>query len=74
VAECKVIVVPEDCCYITFDRDVANRPLPANRERGHCIQLRDTARGETVLAELDAQGRIIGIELLGGKKPCQNEP
>jgi uncharacterized protein YuzE len=30
-----------------------------------------TARGETMILDFDADGRVIGIELIGAGKPCQ---
>lgn len=71
MAACKVTIVPGDSCYISF----TDGTLPKERRSNHTQQLNDTVRGETVIADLDEHGRIIGIELVGHTKetakPCQ---
>jgi uncharacterized protein YuzE len=58
---CHHVNVPDDVCYVMFqDGEVAQT-----------IDLGKTTRGEMILADLDADGRVIGIELVGLSKPCQ---
>jgi len=62
---CQKIQVAEQVCYLRF---VDERPH-------HSGELPyQTARGETLIADFDAAGNIIGIELVGptGQKPCQS--
>ncbi len=61
---CHKITVAEQVCYLTF---VEGKP-------DHSDELPyTTARGETLIVDFDADGKIIGIELVGpaGQKPCQ---
>jgi uncharacterized protein YuzE len=61
---CQQIVVAEQICYLRF----------ADGKPDHSDELPyQTVRGEVLIADLDADGRIIGIELVGppGQKPCQ---
>ena len=62
--DCVHVEVPEVACYIRFGAQmlIAKR---ATRDLGQ------TCRGETLVADLDDDGRICGIELIGGK-PCQS--
>jgi uncharacterized protein YuzE len=63
--ECQTIVVEEQVCYLRF---VDGKP-------DHSAELLyTTARGEMLIADFDADGKIIGIELVGpsGQKPCQS--
>lgn len=64
VLSCQHYEVPPDVCYIRFvpRSDTVKR---STREIGF------TARGETMIADFDAEGRVIGIELVGGNQPCQ---
>ena len=58
---CRHVNVPGDACYIIFaDGDVARS-----------IDLGKTTRGEMIYADLDSEGRVIGFELVGFGKPCQ---
>ena len=62
---CQKIVVAEQVCYL---RLVDGKP-------DHSAELPyETARGEMLIADFDANGKIIGIELIGpsGQKPCQS--
>jgi hypothetical protein len=61
---CEKIYVAEEVCYWGF----------VNATAHHSGELRyETARGEVLIADFDADGRIIGIELVGpaGQKPFQ---
>ena len=62
--QCQKILVPEQVCYLRF--------VDAAYDRSEELPFA-TARGEALIADLDADGRIIGIELVGpaGQKPCQ---
>ncbi len=64
-AGCQKIVVAEQICYLRF----ADGKPHYSDELPH-----QTARGEMLIADFDADGRIIGIELVGppGQKPCQS--
>jgi Protein of unknown function (DUF2283) len=63
--QCQKIVVAEQVCYLKF---VDGQPHHSDQLPYH------TARGEMLIADFDADGHIIGIELVGpgGQKPCQN--
>jgi uncharacterized protein YuzE len=64
--QCEEIAVAEQVCYIRF---VDGKP-------DHSDELPyETARGEMLIADFDANGKIIGIELVGptGQKPCQTK-
>ena len=63
-SDCIETPIPENSCYVRFG------PAPA---RGMTSgQIGTTVRGERVIADFDAEGRIIGLELIGGPaKPCQ---
>ena len=66
--KCEEIQVPEGCCYVRFcekreDHDYGY--TYSNDEFG-------TVRGEDMIMDLNKQGRVIGIELLSLKKPCQS--
>ena len=61
-SRCQKIAVAREVCYIGFVRQQAD----------HSAELPYlTARGEIIIADFDADGRIIGIELVGSGKPCQ---
>ncbi len=64
--DCKGLPVAEEICYVRF----AGPDAVAH----HSEQLSNTVRGEMVIADYDDRGRIIGLELLGGGKPCQQMP
>ncbi len=62
--QCQKIAVDQQVCYLRF---VEGKP-------DHSDELPyETARGELLIADFDADGKIIGIELVGptGQKPCQ---
>jgi hypothetical protein len=59
---CKSVSVGRQVCYITF---VEGTPHHSDELTFH------TARGEVLIADFDAEGRIMGIELVGPNKPCQ---
>jgi uncharacterized protein YuzE len=62
---CQKIAVDQEVCYIRFGEEKPHHSgeLPYQ-----------TARGEMLIADFDADGKIIGIELVGpaGQKPCQS--
>ena len=62
--QCQAITVAEQVCYLKF---VEGKPDHSN-ELPYT-----TARGEMLIADFDADGKIIGFELVGppGQKPCQ---
>ena len=63
--QCQKIDVGQQVCYLRF---VEAKP-------DHSDQLPyQTARGEILIADFDADGNVIGIELVGpsGQKPCQS--
>jgi uncharacterized protein DUF2283 len=61
-APCQKIVVAKEVCYLRF----------ADGKPDHTNELPyRTARGEMMIADFDADGRILGIELVGSGKPCQ---
>ena len=64
--QCEKIAVAEQVCYIRF---VEGKP-----DRSDELPY-ETARGEMLIADFDANGKIIGIELVGptGQKPCQTK-
>jgi uncharacterized protein YuzE len=59
---CVHIDVPPATCYLRFSDGV-----PARTEH-----IGTSSRGEMVIFDYDADGRILGIELVGDDKPCQN--
>jgi uncharacterized protein YuzE len=63
--KCIKMNVPPSVCYLRFVGTKAAR----TEYNGH-----HTARGEMVIFDLDADGRIVGIELVGEGKPCQDDP
>jgi hypothetical protein len=58
---CANIEVPPATCYLRFAAGV-----PANTD-----YVGRSLRGEMVIFDYDADGRILGIELVGDDKPCQ---
>jgi uncharacterized protein YuzE len=63
--QCQKITISQQVCYVRF---VEGTP-------DHSDELPYvTARGEMLIADFDADGKIIGIELVGptGQKPCQS--
>jgi hypothetical protein len=64
MTKCKEIQVPENCCYIRFQK----------KKIDHSFNGYFSARGEEMIFDVAKGGGIIGIELIGGKKvrkPCQ---
>ena len=60
--QCQKLSVAQQVCYLRF---VEAKPSQSSELPYQ------TARGEMLIADLDADGRIIGIELVGPGKPCQ---
>ena len=62
--QCHKLAVGPGVCYLRFvdGRSDHSAELPYT-----------TARGEMLIADFDAENKIIGIELVGppGQKPCQ---
>lgn len=63
---CVETQITEDCCYVRFGDWPQGPAARRSRELGR------TVRGERLIADVDAEGHIIGLELVGGTlKPCQ---
>jgi uncharacterized protein YuzE len=60
--QCQKLSVAQQVCYLRF---VEGKPSQSSELPYQ------TARGEMLIADFDAEGRIIGIELVGPGKPCQ---
>jgi hypothetical protein len=60
--DCQQLVVPREVCYLRF----SEAPIAESRD----IDL-STARREILIVDLDREGNVIGMELLGPGKPCQ---
>jgi uncharacterized protein DUF2283 len=58
---CVHIEVPKQVCYLRFAAGVPERTEYVGQ----------SSRGEMVIFDYDAAGRILGIELVGDDKPCQ---
>jgi hypothetical protein len=60
---CTRLDVSPDACYVRFAHveNHGSRELPFR-----------TVRGEMLIGDFDHDGRLIGIELVGSGKPCQN--
>lgn len=59
---CQKVAVSREACYLRF----------ADGKPDHSDELPyETVRGEMLIADFDADGRILGIELVGPGKPCQ---
>jgi len=60
---CNQPLIPSDACYIRFGD---------GKIRGAVVLRPETVRGETLVLDIDKEGKIIGIELIQpGTKPCQ---
>jgi uncharacterized protein YuzE len=60
---CKRIDVSPDTCYLRFQEAAVE-----------CSQYIGTStREDMVIVDYDASGRIVGIELVGDEKPCQQQ-
>ena len=64
---CQQMNIAEHVCYLRF---VDAKPVHSDM-----LPYR-TARDEMLVLDFDAEGRILGIELVGpdGQKPCQTRP
>jgi uncharacterized protein YuzE len=61
VLRCNRISVQREVCYVGF---TSAQPHLSS-------EIEATARGELMIADFDDKGRIMGIELVGPHKPCQ---
>lgn len=59
--KCKRLKIPEEVCYIEFKKEKVS----------HSKDIGSTNRKEMVIVDLNKKNQIIGIELVGDKKPCQ---
>lgn len=59
---CKIAGVSREICYVRFARTaVVTHSIDSKMK---------TARGDSMIFDIDAEGRVVGIELLGNKE-CQ---
>ena len=58
---CRAVLVPREACYVRFKDGKIDRS----------DDIGTTARGESLIADYDSEGQILGIELIGAHKPCQ---
>jgi uncharacterized protein YuzE len=58
------VSLPPEVCYVSFTDGKSDRSVELPYE---------TARGEMLIADLDADGKLVGIELVAPsrQKPCQ---
>jgi len=61
MGRCHKLRVPEETCYIEFKKEKIH----------HSKDVGYTNRKEMVLVDYNKKNKIIGIELVGDKKPCQ---
>lgn len=69
-SSCNKIIVPKDCCYISFGKDIKKHSTYI--EHNVIVQ---TIRGEQVLFITNEKDELVGIELLSSKtckKRCQD--
>lgn len=66
--KCSTLYVPKDKCYLLFSSKKTRTMHTVDEIGGHPIY---NCRGDMVLFDLDCKGRILGIELLGKGKQCQ---
>lgn len=59
---CRNVCVPREACYVSFGSATVERS----------DELGFTTRGESVIADYDKDGHIIGLELLSPDKSCQH--
>jgi hypothetical protein len=59
---CNSVEVKEDVCELVF----------AKGQSVDAIEYK-TARGEMMIVHLDKDDKVLSIELIGDKKPCQTE-
>lgn len=62
---CKVVGVSRDACYVRFGMRTA--VVVESRDDGRYR----TARGEDIIFDFDADGHVVGLELVGPGKACQ---
>lgn len=62
--KCNKIMVPEDACYVAFFNE---RTWKSTYQEDKYV----TPRGEQVILDFNDKHELIGIELLGDKKRCQ---
>ena len=58
---CKTIRVPAKACYVRLSNDRVKNSHYLGR----------TSRGEMFIVDFDSDGYVVGIELVGDGKPCQ---
>jgi Protein of unknown function (DUF2283) len=58
---CHRLTVQREACYLQF----------SDAQPHHSNEIVTTARGELMIADYDADARIVGIELVASHKPCQ---
>jgi hypothetical protein len=62
-SHCHELQIPETTCYVRFSKSGG---IAGSTEIG------TTSRGEKMIADVDAEGRVIGVELIAPElKPCQ---
>jgi len=61
---CHKIDVPLTACLLRFG--------PPSKVMLSCDPIGTTVRNEMIVAEFDAVGRILSLELVGDGKPCQD--
>jgi len=59
---CQRVQVPAEACYLRFSGQPG--------VRSEMLDMM-TARDERLIVDYDAKGRVVGIELIGPGKPCQ---
>ena len=62
--ECKIVNVPSETCTLRFCTD---NKVKTQVESESFV----TSRGELMILILDKHRKVLEIELLGKKKPCQ---
>lgn len=60
--KCHKLKIPERVCYVWFKKEKID----------HSADIGYTNRKEMFILDYNKKGEIIGIELVGNKKPCQN--
>ncbi len=61
-SRCHRLPVPASCCYLSF---VPRKRASRTEHLGY------TATGDMFIVDYDERGGIIGVELVGDGKPCQ---
>ena len=59
--KCKRLKIPEEVCYIEFKKEKVS----------YSKDIGLTNRKEMAILDFNKKNRIVGIELVGDKKPCQ---